>query len=121
MTSFVFLLQVFVSGHGWRCIPVSVKPDLGELISTLLKSKAGSTAKRYSKEILKFIDYRNFSRGVRSVPPFPVLFLVAYLFKVYKSSSSYASLVMTHAALKWFHLVFGLSNGINPLDSSIVS
>ena len=67
-----------------------VKPDLGELISTLLKSKAGSTAKRYGKEILKFIDYCNFSRGVRSVPPFPVLFL------------------------------FGLNNGINPLDSSIV-
>ena len=44
--------------------------------------------------------------------------MVAYLFKVYKSSSSYASLVMTHASLKWFHS-FGLSNGANPLDSSI--
>ena len=44
--------------------------------------------------------------------------MVAYLFKVYKISSSYASLVMTHAALKWFHS-FGLSNGANPLDSSI--
>ena len=52
------------------------------------------------------------------MPPFPVTFLVAYLFKVYKSSSSYASLVMTHAALKWFHS-FGLCNGTNPLDSSI--
>ena len=30
---------MFLSDHGWRCIPVSVKPDLGELISTLLKSK----------------------------------------------------------------------------------
>ena len=80
---------------------------------TLLKSKAGSTAKRYRKEILKFIDYCDFS-GVRSVPPFTVSFLVAYLFKVYKSSSSYASLVMTCAAPE-----FGLSNGTNPLDSSI--
>ena len=44
----------------------TVKPDLGDLISTLLKSKAGSTAKRYRKEILKFIDYCNFFRGVRS-------------------------------------------------------
>ena len=43
--------------------------------------------------------------------------MVAYLFKVYKSSSSCASLVMTHTALKWFHS-FGLSNGANPLDSS---
>ena len=52
------------------------------------------------------------------MPPFPVAFIVAYLFKVYKSSSSYASLVKTHAALKLFHS-FGLSNGANPLDSSI--
>ena len=50
--------------------------------------------------------------------PFPVAFIVTYLFKVYKSSSSYASLVMAHAALKWFHS-FGLGNGANPLDSSI--
>ena len=115
--SFVFSLHMFVSVHGWRCIPVSVKPDLGKLISILLKSKADSTMKRYKKEILKFIEYCNFS-GVRPVPPFPVAFIVAYLFKVYKSSSSYASLVMAHAAFKWFHS-FGLGNGANPLDSSI--
>jgi len=52
------------------------------------------------------------------VPPFPVTFIIPYLFKVYKSSSSYASLIMTHAALKWFH-TFGPSNSANPLDSSI--
>ena len=115
--SFVFSLQMFGSDRGWRRLPVSVKPDLGELISILLKSKADSTTKRYKKEILKFIEYCNFS-GLRPVPPFPVAFIVAYLFKVYKSSSSYASLVMTHAALKWFHW-FGLSNGANPLDTSI--
>lgn len=66
---------------------------------------------------MKFIDYYNFS-GVRPLPPFPVTFLVAYLFKVYKRSSSYASLVMTHAALKWFHS-FSLSSGANPLDNYI--
>ena len=49
---------------------------------------------------------------------FPVTFLVSYRFKVYKSSSSYASSVMAHTALKWFHL-FGLSNGANLLNSSI--
>ena len=43
---------------------------------------------------------------------------VAYLFKVDKSSSSYASSDMVHATLKWFHL-FCLSNGANLLDSSI--
>ena len=103
--SFVFSLQMFVSGHGWRCILVSIKPDLGELISTLLKSKsskAGSTAKRYKKEILKFIDYCNFFRD--SAGASFSCFVYSYLsFKVYKSSSSYASLVMNHAALKWFH------------------
>ena len=89
---------MFVSDDIWSRLPVSVKPDLGELISVLLKSKADSTAKRYKKEIVKFIEYCNFS-GVRPVPPFPVAFIVAYLFKVYKSSNSYASLVMSHAAL----------------------
>ena len=70
--SFVFSLQKFISHHGWRCIPVSVKPDLGELISTLLKSKAGSTAKTYKEEILRFIDYCNFYR-VPQAPPFTVM------------------------------------------------
>ena len=46
------------------------------------------------------------------------MFLVAYLFKVDKSSNSYASSDMAHATLKWFHL-FGLGNGANLLDSSI--
>ena len=36
--SVVFWLQMFVSDHGWSCISVRVKPDPGELISTLLKS-----------------------------------------------------------------------------------
>ena len=49
--SFVFSLQMFLSDHGCRCIQANVKPDLGELISTLLKSKADSTTKRYKKEI----------------------------------------------------------------------
>ena len=78
--SVVFSLQMFVSDHGWRCIPLSVKPDLGPLISTLLKSKAGSAAKRYKKEILKFIDYC-ISSGVRPVLPFPVSFIVTYLLR----------------------------------------
>ena len=48
----LFSLQMFVSDHGWRCILVSVKPDLGELISTLLKSKADYTTKRNKNEFL---------------------------------------------------------------------
>ena len=56
--------------------------------------------------------------GFRWCLLFLLRFLVAYLFKVYNSPTSYASSVMAHAALKWFHL-FGLSNGSNLLDSSI--
>ena len=73
--------------------------NLGEFISTLLKSKADSTSRRYKKEISKFIDFCN-SSNVQPVPPFPVTFIVVYLFKIYQSSNSYASLVMAHAALK---------------------
>ena len=54
---FCFHFTDVLSVHGWRCIPVSAKSDPGEVISTLLKSQVGSTAKRYKKEILKFIDY----------------------------------------------------------------
>ena len=76
-----------------------VKPDLEELIPTLLKSKSDSTTE------------------VRQVPPFPATFVVAYIFKACKRYSSFFPLFMTRMALKWFHS-FGLSNGANPLDSS---
>ena len=116
--SVVFWLQMFVSDHGWSCISVRVKPDPGELISTLLWSlKRALQRKDIKKRFLKFIDYCNFC-GVPLVPPFPVTFLVVCLFKVDKSSSSYASSDMAPATLKWFHL-FGLSNGADLLDSSI--
>ena len=52
----------------------------------------------YSFERGSELEYNcNFS-GIRLVPPFSVSFIVSYIFKVYKSSGSYASLVMTHAA-----------------------
>ena len=79
-----YLSQTTVGG----VYPVSEKPDLGELISILLRSKADSTTKRHEREISKFIEYCNFP-GVRPVPPFPIAFIVAYFFKVYKRS--YAS------------------------------
>ena len=86
----------------WSSLPASEKPDLKILLSMLLKSKADSTAKRYKQEILKFIEWCNDS-GARPVPLFPVSVIVAYLYKVYNNSKSYATLVLTHAALKWFH------------------
>ena len=109
--SVVFSLQMFVSDHGWSCIPVTVKPDPGELISThdYWSLKRALQRKDITKRVLKFVDYCNFC-GVPLVPPFPVTFLVAYPFKVDKSSIlAYSD--MAHATLKWFHL-FGLSNGL---------
>ena len=73
--------------------------------------------KEYNKGILKFIEWCNLS-NVRPVRPFPVSLAVAYLHKVYKSSNSYAALVVADAALEWFHS-FIPSNGSNPLDSAI--
>ena len=62
-------------------------------------------AKRYKKETFKFIEWCNLSK-VQLVPPFPVSYIVAYLFRVYKSSNSDASLVVTHTALKRFFAGF---------------
>ena len=55
---------MFASDDVWSCIPVGVKPNLGEFISTLLKSKADSTSRRYKKEIslLNFVIPPTFSQ-----------------------------------------------------------
>ena len=76
-----------------------VKPDLEELIPTFLKSKSDA------------------STEVWLVPSFPATFVVTYIFKACKGSSSFVPLFKTRMTLKWFHL-FGLSNGADPLDSS---
>ena len=51
------------------------------------------------------------------MPPFPVSLRLP-IFLRFIRVLAHVSLVMTHAALKWFHS-FGLSNGANPFDSSI--
>jgi len=109
--------NMFDADSHWNHLPTKVKPDLKDFLSTLFRSKANSTVKKYKKEILKFIEWCNLS-NVRPVPPFPVSLAVVYLHKVYKSSNSYAALVVAHAAFKWFHS-FIPDNGRNPLDSSI--
>ena len=56
--------------------------------------------------------------SIQLSPPFSVLIVIAYLHKVYVSSKSYATLSLTHAALKWFHsFIPGIIN--NPLDAEI--
>ena len=97
--------------------PDHVKPNTKDLLTLLIKSKADSTVKRHTKEIVKFSRWCNLS-SIQLSPPFSVLIVIAYLHKVYVSSKSYATLSLTHAALKWFHsFIPGIIN--NPLDAEI--
>ena len=94
-----------------------MKPNTKDLLTLLMKSKADSTVKRNTKEIVKSSRWCNLS-SIRPSPPFSVLIVIAYLHKVYVSSKCYATLLLTHAALKWFHS-FIPSIISNPLDAAI--
>ena len=77
VVSLFFSLQMFVSDHGWRCLLLSVKPDLGELFRHYWSLRR-ILQRRARRKILKFIEC-DFS-GVRSMPPFPVsLWLLIFL------------------------------------------
>lgn len=108
---------MFATEGYWENIPDDVKPNTKDLLTLLMKSKADSTVKRYTKEFVKFSRWCNLS-SIQLSPPFSVLIVIAYLHKVYVSSKSYATLSLTHAALKWFHsFIPGIIN--NPLDAEI--
>ena len=94
-----------------------MKPNTKDLLTLLMKSKADSTVKRYTKEIIKFSRWCNLS-SIQPSPPFSVSIVVTYLHKVYVSSKSYATRSLTHAPLKWFHsFIPGIIS--NPLDAAI--
>ena len=103
-----------VDGH-WNHLPARIGPDLKDLLLMLLKPKAESTLKRYKKEILRFLKWCNLSNA-GPVPPFSVSLAVSYLKKVYKSSNSYATLLLSHANLKRFHSFFPCNDN-SPLNS----
>ena len=108
---------MFATQGYWENIPDHVKPNTKDLLTLLMKSNADSTVKRYTKGIVKFSRSCNLS-SIQLSPPFSVLIVIAYLHKVYVSSKSYATLSLTHAALKWFHsFIPGIIN--NPLDAEI--
>ena len=108
---------MFATQGYWDNIPDHVKPNTKDLLTLLMKSKADSTVKRYTKEIVKFSRWCNLS-SIQPTPPFSVSIVIAYLHKVYVSSKSYAALSLTHAALKWFHsFIPGIIS--NPLDAAI--
>lgn len=92
-------------------------PDTSALISQLSKSRASSTTARYRVEIRKFCAWCE-TFGVSSSPPLNVPVVLAYLSKVYRETNSYSMLVLSHAALKWFHsFVPDFCN--NPLESPV--
>ena len=97
-------------------LPEATRPGTKDLVRLLLKSKASSTSSRYLKEIEKFCR-RCQSFRVAVAPPFSTSLVLAYLSKVYLRSSSYSSVVLAHAALKWFHTLLPVST-LNPLDGA---
>lgn len=87
-----------------------------EILRVMLQSRANSTTKTYLRTIRKFLEWCK-SKMLSIQLPFPVSKLSLYLFELYQSCASSASLIIqAHAALKWFHsLVPSLDR--NPLDS----
>ena len=81
----------------------------------MLKSRADSTAKTYIRVINKFIYWCK-SRQISVQLPFPLGVVSLYLFEVQQSCTSSSSVILAHAALKWFHS-FVPSLDRNPLDS----
>lgn len=113
----IYHFQMVESNQDWSSLPFRARPNTRDLVALLVKSKADSTARRYMKEIMKFVHWCK-SFDIQSAPPFPVSTVTAYLCKVYSKSKSYAILSLIHAALKWFHS-FVLGNAISSLDSPI--
>ena len=85
----------------------------------LIKSKANSTSKRYLQEISKFISW-GCSFEVQPKPPLSVALCVTYLSHRYNESGSYALLVLSHDALKWYHSFLPTVH-VKPLDSQVCS
>ena len=108
---------MFATQGYWHNIPDHVKPNTKDLLTLLMKSKTDSTVERYTKEIVKLSRWCNLS-SIQPTPPFSVSIVIAYLHKVYVSSKSYATLSLTHAALKWFHSFIPRIIS-NPLDAAI--
>ena len=63
---------MFDADSHWNHLPTRVRPDLKDFPSTLFRSKADSTVKKYKNEILKFFEWCNLC-NVRPVAPFPSL------------------------------------------------
>ena len=68
----------------------------------MLQSQTNSTTKAYLRVIKRFLE-RCKRKNLSVQLPFPVSTVSLYLFESHQSCASSASLIQTHAALKWFH------------------
>ena len=97
-------------------LPPAIRPDFHSLFSSLLCSRAESTAKKYLKEINKFLLWCR-TRKIALQLPFSSSVVALYLFGLDQQLRSPAAMVLVHAALKWFHS-FVPDDGPNPLDNA---
>lgn len=86
-----------------------------QIVKVMAQSRSISTAKAYLRVIKKFLDWCR-TRKLRVQLPFSVSTVSLYLFDIHQSCASSATMIQTHAALKWFHS-FVPSLDRNPLDS----
>ena len=93
-------------------LPPAIRPDFHSLFSSLLCSKADSTANKYLKEINKFL-LRCRTRKIALWLPFSSSVVALYLSALDQQLRSPAAMVLVHAALKWFHS-FVPYDGHNP-------
>ena len=80
-------------------LPPAIRPDFNSLLSCSLSSRADSTAKKYLKEINKFLLWCR-TRKIALQLPFSSSFVALYLFGLDQQLRSPAAMVLVHAALK---------------------
>ena len=97
-------------------LPPAIRPDFHSLFSCFLCSSDDSTAKKYLKEINKFLLWCR-TRKIALQLPFSSSVVALYLFGLDQQLRSPAAMVLVHAALKWFHS-FVPDDGPNPLDNA---
>ena len=98
------------------------KIEKKDFITYMIQSRAESTSKKIFKEINKFFNWNIRTYGKINIPT-PVAAAAIYLYKRHKESQSYATVVNTHAALKWVHsfLPFQFENPLNtPICQNIL-
>lgn len=94
-----------------------MRSNNSKLAELLAKSRADSTAKRYSTEITKFQRWRT-HYNLQANLPIDIPTAATYIHHRFLQSNSSSVVITAHAALKWLHSFLPV-NSPNPLDSSL--